>query len=122
MLSADLLEYCDVSSCTQDEFFIKYLFLISSNFNLVSQGAELEFARIVKAKRQVVTGTLHDLMLEVVDSGKKSLYSAKVWVKPWLDFKAVVEFRHVGDSQSQSATAADDNAGQGMFHLITFLE
>jgi hypothetical protein len=43
-------------------------------------------------------------------------------VKPWLDFKAVVEFRHVGDSQSQSATAADDNAGQGMFHLITFLE
>ncbi|XP_052157110.1 cysteine proteinase inhibitor 3 [Oryza glaberrima] len=77
-----------------------------------NQGAELEFARIVKAKRQVVTGTLHDLMLEVVDSGKKSLYSAKVWVKPWLDFKAVVEFRHVGDSQSQSATAADGNAGQ----------
>ncbi|KAB8099410.1 hypothetical protein EE612_029440, partial [Oryza sativa] len=76
------------------------------------QGAELEFARIVKAKRQVVTGTLHDLMLEVVDSGKKSLYSAKVWVKPWLDFKAVVEFRHVGDSQSQSATDADGNAGQ----------
>uniref|UniRef100_A0A0E0DRB7 Cysteine proteinase inhibitor n=1 Tax=Oryza meridionalis TaxID=40149 RepID=A0A0E0DRB7_9ORYZ len=49
---------------------------------------------------------------QVVDSGKKSLYSAKVWVKPWLDFKAVVEFRHVGDSQSQSATAADGNAGQ----------
>ncbi|KAF0922767.1 hypothetical protein E2562_001154 [Oryza meyeriana var. granulata] len=77
-----------------------------------NQGAALEFARVVKAKRQVVTGTLHDLMLEVVDSGKKSLYSAKVWVKPWLDFKAVVEFRHVGDSQSQSSTAVDGNTGQ----------
>uniref|UniRef100_J3M743 Cysteine proteinase inhibitor n=2 Tax=Oryza brachyantha TaxID=4533 RepID=J3M743_ORYBR len=78
-----------------------------------NQGAALEFARLVKAKRQVVTGTLHDLMLEVVDSGKKSLYSAKVWVKPWLDFKAVVEFRHVEDSQSQPSIAADGSVGQG---------
>ncbi|KAL5202070.1 hypothetical protein ABZP36_013022 [Zizania latifolia] len=87
-----------------------------------NQGAALEFARLVKAKRQVVTGTLHDLTLEVVDSGNKSLYSAKVWVKPWLDFKAVVEFHHIGDSQSQSSIAADGSAGQGIFHLITFLK
>ncbi|KAG8085564.1 hypothetical protein GUJ93_ZPchr0010g10556 [Zizania palustris] len=80
--------------------------------NRKNQGAALEFARLVNAKRQVVTGTLHDLTLEVVDSGKKSLYSAKVWVKPWLDFKSVVEFRHIGDSQSQSSTAADGIAVQ----------
>uniref|UniRef100_A0A0D9WGG0 Cysteine proteinase inhibitor n=1 Tax=Leersia perrieri TaxID=77586 RepID=A0A0D9WGG0_9ORYZ len=49
---------------------------------------------------------------QVVDSGKKSLYSAKVWVKPWLDFKAVVEFRHIRETQSQSSVAADGSAGQ----------
>ncbi|KAG8085551.1 hypothetical protein GUJ93_ZPchr0010g9278 [Zizania palustris] len=47
--------------------------------NRKNQGAALEFARLVNAKRQVVTGTLHDLTLEVVDSGKKSLYSAKLF-------------------------------------------
>ncbi|KAL5232239.1 hypothetical protein ABZP36_031015 [Zizania latifolia] len=80
--------------------------------NRKNQGAALEFARLVNAKRQVVTGTLHDLTLEVVDSGKKSLYSAKVWVKPWLDFKSVVEFRHIRDSQSQSSITADGSAVQ----------
>ncbi|KQK06285.1 cysteine proteinase inhibitor 3 [Brachypodium distachyon] len=71
-----------------------------------NQGSALEFARVVSAKRQVVAGTLHDLMLEVVDAGNKSLYKAKVWVKPWQDFKAVLEFRHAGDSQSESAIAS----------------
>lgn len=83
------------------------------------QGAALEFARVVTAKRQVVAGTLHELRLEVVDAGKKSLYSAKVWVKPWQDFKAVVDFRHVGDS-SQSSIASDGSPGQGIVGLITF--
>ncbi|XP_044450366.1 cysteine proteinase inhibitor 3 isoform X3 [Triticum aestivum] len=42
------------------------------------QGSALEFTRVVNAKRQVVAGTLHDLMVEVVDSGKKSMYKAKL--------------------------------------------
>ncbi|CAK9309956.1 unnamed protein product [Citrullus colocynthis] len=33
----------------------------------------LEFVRVVKAKEQVVAGTLHHLTLEVVDAGKKKL-------------------------------------------------
>ncbi|KAL6620242.1 hypothetical protein ACP70R_035381 [Stipagrostis hirtigluma subsp. patula] len=77
-----------------------------------NQGAALEFTRVLKSKRQVVTGTLHDLVLEAVDDGKKSLYNAKVWVKPWEDFKAVVEFRHIGDSESVSSVASDDSSGQ----------
>lgn len=93
--------------------------MVSSDVNLVVQGAALEFARVVTAKRQVVAGTLHELRLEVVDAGKKSLYSAKVWVKPWQDFKAVVDFRHVGDS-SQSSIASDGSPGQGIVGLITF--
>ncbi|KAG6470605.1 cysteine proteinase inhibitor 12-like [Zingiber officinale] len=58
----------------------------------------LEFARVVKAKEQVVAGTLHHLTLEVIEAGKKKLYEAKVWVKPWLHFKELQEFKHVGDS------------------------
>ncbi|KAK6117491.1 hypothetical protein DH2020_048769 [Rehmannia glutinosa] len=60
----------------------------------------LELVRVVKAQEQVVAGTLHHLTLEVVDAGKKKLYEAKVWVKPWLNFKEVQEFKHVGDVPS----------------------
>ena len=45
----------------------------------------MEFTRVLKSKRQVVTGTLHDLILEAADAGKKSVYRAKVWVKAWED-------------------------------------
>ncbi|XP_074592727.1 cysteine proteinase inhibitor A-like [Curcuma longa] len=61
------------------------------------QNALLEFARVVKAREQVVAGTLHHLTVEAVEGGKKKLYEAKVWVKPWLNFKQVQEFKHVGE-------------------------
>ncbi|WOL00625.1 cysteine proteinase inhibitor 12-like [Canna indica] len=71
------------------------------------ENALLEFARVVKAKEQVVAGTLHHLTVEVIDAGKKKLYEAKVWVKPWLHFKELQEFNQVGDSDSVTITAAD---------------
>ncbi|KAG8381689.1 hypothetical protein BUALT_Bualt06G0147600 [Buddleja alternifolia] len=61
------------------------------------QNALLELVRVVKAQEQVVAGTLHHLTLEVIDAGSKKLYEAKVWVKPWMNFKELQEFRHVGD-------------------------
>ncbi|WOL12583.1 hypothetical protein Cni_G21350 [Canna indica] len=64
----------------------------------------LEFARVVKVKEQVVAGKIHHLTVEVIDAGKKKLYEAKVWVKPWLHFKELQEFKHVGDSDSFTAT------------------
>ncbi|WVZ98516.1 hypothetical protein U9M48_043946 [Paspalum notatum var. saurae] len=84
-----------------------------------NQGASLEFTRVLKSKRQVVTGTLHDLILEAADAGKKNLYRAKVWVKPWEDFKSVVEFRLIGDSESESesSVASDGGSGQAISKL-----
>ncbi|KAG1327749.1 Cysteine proteinase inhibitor [Cocos nucifera] len=76
------------------------------------ENALLEFARVVKAKEQVVAGTLHHLTLEVMEAGKKKLFEAKVWVKPWLNFKELQEFKHLGDSPS--VTAADLGAKQGV--------
>ncbi|XP_021762341.1 cysteine proteinase inhibitor 6-like [Chenopodium quinoa] len=58
----------------------------------------LEFARVIKAKEQVVAGTLHHFTIEAIDAGKKKLYEAKVWVKPWLNFKELQEFKHTEES------------------------
>ncbi|RRT81751.1 hypothetical protein B296_00017720 [Ensete ventricosum] len=66
------------------------------------------------AKEQVVAGTLHHLTVEAIDAGKKKLYEAKVWVKPWLHFKELQDFKHVGDSGS--LTAADLGAKRGNAH------
>ncbi|CAK9145933.1 unnamed protein product [Ilex paraguariensis] len=64
------------------------------------ENALLEFVKVVKAQEQVVAGTLHHLTVEAIDAGKKKLYEAKVWVKPWLNFKELQEFKHAGDATS----------------------
>ena len=32
------------------------------------------------------------------DGGKKKIYEAKIWEKPWLNFKEVQEFKLIGDA------------------------
>ncbi|RID63885.1 hypothetical protein BRARA_E02850 [Brassica rapa] len=76
------------------------------------ENALLEFARVVKAKEQVVAGTMHHLTLEIVEAGKKKLYEAKVWVKPWLNFKELQEFKPASDG-SPSITPADLGCKKG---------
>lgn len=71
------------------------------------QNSLLEFARVVKAREQVVAGTLHHLTLEAIDAGEKKIYEAKVWVKPWLNFKELQEFKHAGDGDAPSFTSSD---------------
>ncbi|KAE8717877.1 Cysteine proteinase inhibitor 6 [Hibiscus syriacus] len=76
--------------------------------------AMVEFVRLVKASEQVVAGTLHHLTVEAMDAGKK-LYEAKVWVKPWMDFKELQEFKHAGDADNcPSFTASDLGAKKGV--------
>nr|AKB91190.1 cysteine-proteinase inhibitor 1 [Theobroma cacao] len=62
------------------------------------QNAFLELARVLKAKEQVVSGKIYHLTLEILDAGgQKSVYEAKVWVKPWINFKQLQEFKRVQD-------------------------
>ena len=63
----------------------------------------IEFGRVVKAEEQVVAGTLHHLTLEAIEAGEKKIYQAKVWVKPWLNFKELQEFNHVADDATAAA-------------------
>ncbi|KAL4387204.1 hypothetical protein GQ457_09G026910 [Hibiscus cannabinus] len=72
------------------------------------ENAMVEFVRVVKASEQVVAGTLHHLTVEAMDAGKKKLYEAKVWVKPWMDFKELQEFKHAGDADGSSPFTASD--------------
>lgn len=55
--------------------------------------AVLEFGRVLKVKEQVVAGKIYHLTLEAIDAGKKTIYEAKVWVKPWVNFKQLQEFK-----------------------------
>lgn len=71
----------------------------------------IELARVVKAQEQTVAGKLHHLTLEVIDAGKKKFYEAKVWVKPWLNFKELQEFKHVEDGPT--FTSSDLGVKQG---------
>ncbi|XP_010245150.1 PREDICTED: cysteine proteinase inhibitor 12-like [Nelumbo nucifera] len=80
------------------------------------QNALLEFGRVVEAKEQLVAGTLHHLTLEVTEAGMKKLYEAKVWVKPWLNFKELQEFTPVSDDPrftSSDLGAKQDGHGPG---------
>lgn len=79
---------------------------------LVLKNSLLEFARVVRAQEQVVAGTLHHLTLEVIEAGEKKLYEAKVWVKPWLNFKELQEFKPAG--VASPFTSADLGVKKGM--------
>ncbi|CAA2963353.1 cysteine proteinase inhibitor 6-like [Olea europaea var. sylvestris] len=87
-------------SNTQNSLEIDTLARFAVDEHNKKENALLELARVVKAQEQVVSGTLHHLTLEVIESGKKKLYEAKVWVKPWMNFKELQEFKHVGDVPS----------------------
>lgn len=54
------------------------------------QNGDILFRRVVAAKEQVVAGTMYHLIIEAEDGDKHKLYTAKVWVKPWENFKRFV--------------------------------
>ncbi|KAL9272179.1 Cysteine proteinase inhibitor-like protein [Drosera capensis] len=62
------------------------------------QNALLEFKRVVNAKEQVVAGSMYYITLEATDGGKTKIYEAKIWEQPWIDFKEVMEFKHIEDA------------------------
>lgn len=43
---------------------------------------------------------MYHLTLEAIDAGKREMYEAKVWVKPWLNFKQLQEFKLTCDGHS----------------------
>ncbi|GLU18994.1 hypothetical protein SLE2022_352660 [Rubroshorea leprosula] len=71
---------------------------------MILQNSVLEFKKVVNAKEQVVSRMMYYITLEAMDGDKKKVYEAKVWEKPWLNFKEVQEFKLVGDAPAASST------------------
>ncbi|KAA8549993.1 hypothetical protein F0562_001650 [Nyssa sinensis] len=67
------------------------------------ENALLEFKKVVNVKEQVVAGTVYYITLEVTDGGVTKVYEAKVWVKPWMNFKELQEFKLIGDASSSDS-------------------
>ncbi|XP_010505846.1 PREDICTED: cysteine proteinase inhibitor 3-like [Camelina sativa] len=57
------------------------------------QNMVLEFTKIVRAREQVVAGTMYHLTLEAKEGDQMKNFEAKVWVKPWMNFKQLQEFK-----------------------------
>jgi len=55
---------------------------------------------VLNTKQQVVQGTMYYITLEATDGGEKKTYEAKIWVKPWENFKEVQEFKPVDAATS----------------------
>ncbi|EEF36180.1 cysteine protease inhibitor, putative [Ricinus communis] len=70
------------------------------------QNDVLEFVRVLKSKEQVVAGKLYYLTLEAIEAGHKKLYEVKVWVKPWMNFKQLKEFKY-----AEASTTSDLGGG-----------
>ncbi|CAL5196511.1 unnamed protein product [Lathyrus oleraceus] len=85
------------SPSSQNSAEIESLARFAVDQHNTKQNSLLEFTRVVKAREQVVAGTLHHLTLEAVDAGEKKIYEAQVWVKPWLNFKELKDFKHAGE-------------------------
>ncbi|KAK3446506.1 hypothetical protein EUGRSUZ_A02184 [Eucalyptus grandis] len=74
-----------------------------------NENALLEFARALKAKELVVAGTLYHLTLEAVDSGKKKIYEAKVWLQ---------EFKYAEDVPASKASGLGRGIGLTTNELV----
>ncbi|KAF9603207.1 hypothetical protein IFM89_034540 [Coptis chinensis] len=64
----------DSEECSQNSVEIESLTKFAVDKHNKKENALLEFARVVKAKEQVVSGTMHHLTLEAIDVGKKKIY------------------------------------------------
>ncbi|KAL0356488.1 UNVERIFIED_CONTAM: Cysteine proteinase inhibitor [Sesamum calycinum] len=62
------------------------------------QNGLLELKKVTDVKEQVVAGTMYYITLEAAEGAQKKVYEAKVWVKPWMKFKEVQEFKLVSDA------------------------
>ncbi|KAL4284604.1 hypothetical protein GQ457_16G007140 [Hibiscus cannabinus] len=66
------------------------------------ENALLQFKKVTNVKQQVVSGTLYYITLEAVDGDKIKVYEAKVWEKPWMNFKELQDFKLVGDATASA--------------------
>ncbi|KAK9059074.1 hypothetical protein SSX86_021693 [Deinandra increscens subsp. villosa] len=80
-------------------------------YNKKLQNGQLQFVKVVKAKEQIVEGVIYYITLEANDGGEKKIYEAKIWDKPWQNFKQLEEFKLVDfvGGINESSTGVENN-------------
>jgi hypothetical protein len=68
-------------------------YAVNEHNNQSNSVEKLTFSKVVSAHKQVVQGTMYYLVIEVTEDNKPKEYEAKVWVKPWENFKKLEEFK-----------------------------
>ncbi|KAK9059606.1 hypothetical protein SSX86_020310 [Deinandra increscens subsp. villosa] len=64
-----------------------------ARFAVDEHNKKQQFCKVISTKEQVVGGMMYYITLEATDGGEnKNNYEAKVWVKPWLNFKELQSF------------------------------
>ncbi len=83
---------------------------------------KLSFSKVVSARTQVVQGTMYHLTIEVQEGGNPRLYDAKVWVKPWENFKKLEEFKPAVTPSTFTSADLGTRTGTWAVHLFACVQ
>jgi flavin-binding protein dodecin len=83
---------------------------------------KLSFCKVVSARTQVVQGTMYHLTIEVQEGGNPKLYDAKVWVKPWENFKKLEEFKPAVTPSTFTSADLGTRTGTWPVHLFACVQ
>ncbi len=83
---------------------------------------KLSFSKVVSARTQVVQGTMYHLTIEVQEGGNPRLYDAKVWVKPWENFKKLEEFKPAVTPSTFTSADLGTRTGTWPVHLFACVQ
>ncbi|XWS73675.1 hypothetical protein CRYUN_Cryun02cG0148900 [Craigia yunnanensis] len=71
------------------------------------ENAMLEFKKVVNVKKlKEVEEIRYYITLEAMDGDKLNIYEAIVWVRPWLNFQGLEDFKLIGDAPAASTATA----------------
>ncbi|XP_031502909.1 cysteine proteinase inhibitor A-like [Nymphaea colorata] len=81
---------------THDVEIIQLAIFAVEQFCQQTPAAPIKFSRVVSARTQVVEGIIYYLVIEAVDNkGEIEQFEAMIWVKPWENFRQIVEFKQI---------------------------
>jgi hypothetical protein len=83
---------------------------------------KLSFSKVVSARTQVVQGTMYHLTIEVQEGGNPRLYDAKVWVKPWENFKKLEEFKPAVTPSTFTSADLGTRTGTWAVHIFACVQ
>ncbi|KAG0558240.1 hypothetical protein M758_10G012800 [Ceratodon purpureus] len=83
----------DVSDTNSLEIDELANFAVSEHNNRQNSLEKMNFSKVVSCHKQVVSGLMYHMVIEVEEASKPKQYEAKVWVKPGGGSKKLEEFK-----------------------------